>query len=138
MAIAVLERASSPRWPTIRWPTIIIEMTCNIYCDRVTATIGPAKSPNLLISPLKVTHVRDGVSDFLFSSANKLSSMPFSVSLLKFILSHLTRSNVEQDRIEMRFGVLVFHFMGRPIYALDFVFFGCVKRNGDNEIVTFV
>ena len=72
-------------------------MTCNMYCDRVTTTIGPAKNPNLLSSPVKVTHVRDGVSGFLFSTlipfANKLSSMSFSLSL-----SRLSNSNVEYER----------------------------------------
>ena len=83
MAIALLERASSPRWPTI-----IIEMISNMYCDRATATIGPAKEPNFLSSSVKVAHVRDDgfVSDLLLPSswipfANKLSSMSLSISV---------------------------------------------------------
>ena len=83
MAIALLERASSPRWSTI-----IIEMISNMYCDRATATIGPAKEPNLLSSSMKVAHVRDDgfVSDLLLPSscipfANKLSSMSLSISV---------------------------------------------------------
>lgn len=45
MAMEVLDRESSPKWPTI-----MTEITCNRYCDKVTATIGPAKYPNLFTS----------------------------------------------------------------------------------------
>ena len=118
MAIAVLERASSPRWPTI-----IIEIACKRYCDRVTVTIGPAKKPNLLSSTVKVAHVRDGVSDLLWSSLipfdNKLSSMSFSVSLMKVLsaLSCLTRWNVEYVRERAEFWTFC-NYSCSPIYFI--------------------
>ncbi|KAJ0545399.1 hypothetical protein HanIR_Chr08g0349431 [Helianthus annuus] len=42
------------------------EITCNKYCDRVTATIGPATYPNFFISVTNTLHVN--LSSFCFTS----------------------------------------------------------------------
>nr|GMD22572.1 hypothetical protein Iba_chr08aCG12060 [Ipomoea batatas] len=51
MAMEVLNRESSPKCPTI-----ITEITCKKYCDKVTATIGPAKYPNLFTTTQIAAH----------------------------------------------------------------------------------
>ena len=93
MAIEVLERASSPRWPTI-----IVEMTCNKNCDKVTAIKGPAINPILFTSVKKVSQFRsllvllDLISDIftnspslLFPNKSNLSSKVFSVSSMEIV-----------------------------------------------------
>ena len=121
-AIAVLERASSPRWPTI-----IIEMTCKRYCARFTVTIGPANQPNLLSSAVKVAHVRD--DEF---GTNKLffSSMSFSVSLMKVklftaLLSPASLAQTSNMRIWILFIWLHFPFQRQDLFKLNLIFIMC-------------
>lgn len=100
VAMAVLERASSPRWPTI-----MVETTCTKYWDRTTTTIGPAMHPNLFTSSKNENHVRL-VDPFLCSTwslplgNNNPSSMFVSsapgVGTLKLIWSYTT--NIWQNR----------------------------------------
>lgn len=72
MAMAVLERESSPKWPTI-----ITDITCRRYCDRVTATIGPAKYPTLFISSPITLHPL--LSSPSLSLSSTLCSKPSSM-----------------------------------------------------------
>ena len=79
--MAVLERES---W--LRWPTIIIDIICRKYCDKLTATIGPAKYPILLASwtnsPWPHPHVvMLKQQPSLFSSLSFVNKL-FSISLL--------------------------------------------------------
>ena len=77
MAMAVLERASSPRCPTI-----ITDTTCTKYCDRTTATMGAAKQPSLFTSSHTKTHLEPSSS--LFSPPFPFTNRFSSISLLGF------------------------------------------------------
>lgn len=90
MAMAVLERKSSPRCPTI-----INEMTCRKYWDKFTATMGPAMQLSFFTSstysptPILFLPFPGLEIASLLSSSPSLSNKPLSIfSLCKFLSLH--------------------------------------------------
>lgn len=96
MATAVLERGSSPRWPTI-----ITEMTCNKYCERFTAIIGPATYPKLFTSLHKTLHLSSIFpSSPPLSFTTKPSSILYIIDLYLRLYPYTEPSRAEQSRAE--------------------------------------